>query len=281
MKKWIFMLVFALPCFLAADFTGMNWGARPMAMGNAYLSLADDPPAMFWNPARMAVIEQLSISASHETLYGISDFSNQTVAIGFPLPFVKMGIGWTQINLKDVYTERIAYLSASSIIWLHKTPLRFGMNVKHYYAKVHNYTDADSPSNLDFDLGIDTNLAKNLTAGFVVRNLFEPEFQFIQQADKVEREMAFGVAYRWLNSVHFACDYVASDSQSEWNIGGEMWFFNVFAPRIGMSGEDFTAGFGLKGNNWQLDGAALSQEALGSTYRLTFMWKFDLLKRAK
>lgn len=281
MKKWIVFLIFALPCFLTADFTGMNWGARPMAMGNAYLSLADDPSAMFWNPARMVMIEQFSVSASHETMYGISDLFNQTVAIGIPLPYVKVGIGWTQMSLQSVYTERIAYLSAASIIWLHKTPVRFGMNVKHYYAKVHAHASADSPSNLDFDMGMDTNLSKNLTAGFVVRNLFKPEFQFIQQEEKVEREMAFGVAYRWLNSVHFACDYVTSKSKSGWNIGGEMWFYNVFAPRIGMSGEDFTAGFGIKHSNWQLDGAVLSQEALGSTYRLTFMWKFDLLKRAK
>ena len=152
--------------------------------------------------------------------------------------------------------------------------------MKHYYAKVHDYSGADSPSNLDFDIGMDTNLSKNLTAGFVVRNLFEPKFQFIQQEDKIEREIAFGLAYRWQNAVHFACDYVTSKSQSKLNIGGEMWFFDVFAPRIGMSGEDFTTGFGLKSSNWQLDGAVLSQEALGSTYRLTFMWKFDFLKRA-
>ena len=35
----------------AADFLNIGVGARPAAMGGAFVAVADDPTAFFWNPA--------------------------------------------------------------------------------------------------------------------------------------------------------------------------------------------------------------------------------------
>lgn len=282
MKKIVIIVFIAfVTTVLSANFIRLNRGSRAMGMGNAHVAAVDDPTAIFWNPARLYTIQQFTISASHQNLYGINDFYNEMVALAFPLPYAKIGFGWTQLNLLDVYSEQIVYLSASSVIWLQQTPIHFGINTKHLHAKVSDYSEADSPSNFDFDVGINTILSSRLNLGFMVKNITEPSFTFLSHKESIDRHYTAGLAYRWVQSFLFSCDYEWNKNEGNLNIGGELWFFDVFAPRIGMNGENFTAGFGLRNNQWQLDGAILSQENLGSTYRISFMWKFDFLKQQK
>ena len=53
-----------------------------------------------------------------------------------------------------------------------------------------------------------------------------------------------------------------------------MWFYEIFAARLGMLNEKLTAGFGLKTKNWSIDGAVIAHEQLGSTYRVSLGLKF-------
>ena len=46
---------------------GMGIGARAAGMGGAFVSLADDPSAMFWNPAGLATANGLQLFISGET----------------------------------------------------------------------------------------------------------------------------------------------------------------------------------------------------------------------
>ena len=79
-----------------------------------------------------------------------------------------------------------------------------------------------------------------------------------------------GICYNWRNSVNFLMDYVWSSDDSGLNLGSEIWFYDVFAARIGMFNEKLTVGFGLKTRKWSLDSAVLSHQELGSTYRISF-----------
>ena len=275
MKKFFLFLIVFIPVLCSANFIGMNWGARALSMGNAYVAFADDPTAIFWNPARLPKIEQFTLTASHQNMYGISDFNNDMLAFSVPLPYSRVGLGLTQISLTDVYTERVVFIGGASVLWIKNIPLYFGLNLKFLQANVKNYDDADSPQQFDFDFGINTEY-KSVSLAFVTRNITEAEFEFIDHADNIEREYVTGLAYHWKKVVNFSCDYLIKNDGNSFNFGGEMWFFNVFAPRIGMNGDKFTAGFGLKSKFWKLDGAVLSHEALGSTYRLSLILNFDL-----
>ena len=102
----------------------------------------------------------------------------------------------------------------------------------------------------------------------------EPEFQFVLGSDKLERRRAAGIYYNWKNSVNFLADYVWTGSDSQWNLGSEIWFYDIFAARIGMLNEKLTVGFGLKTKHWSLDSAVLSHEQLGSSYLISIGLKF-------
>ena len=115
---------------------------------------------------------------------------------------------------------------------------------------------------------------KDLTFAFVANNILRPDFKIVTESEKLNTEFKTGICYNWRKSVNFAADYVWSDEDSYWNLGGEMWFYDVFAARIGMNEDKFTTGFGIKAKYWTIDGALLSHTSLGSTYRISVGVKF-------
>ena len=252
----------------------MNNGARPLAMGNAFVALSDEATAIFSNPAGLARINQYYLRGSHQNLFGLSDLSNDMIAISFPTPHFRTGIAIQQITLVDTYSEKIFYLSTAGIIKPKNIPIRFGASLKYESAKVNNYDNAKSPYNYDLDLGVLVDLTENIFLGYSVKNLLEPTFQFISEGDKLVRKHTTGICYNWLHSVNFLADYVWTKNNSQWNLGSEMWFYDIFAARLGILNERLTAGFGLRTKYWSIDGAVVAHEKLGSNYRVSIGLKF-------
>ena len=276
MKKIILLIISAN--LLVANFIGMNDGARPLAMGNAFVALSDETTAIFHNPAGLARTNGYYFIGSRQNLYGLSDLSNDMIGISFPTPYLRTGIAAQQINLVDTYTEQIVYLSFAGTISYTNIPIRFGFSLKYESAKVKNYQEAKNPKNFDLDLGILIDLSENLFIGYSLKNVLEPKFQFISRNDKLSRQHRLGICYNWKNSVNFLADYINEENNSQWNLGSEIWFYDVFAARLGMLDENLTIGFGLKTNKWLIDGAVFAHEQLGSSYRMSLGLKFGVKK---
>src|SRR3989339_1282058 len=51
-----------------AAFLNSGAGVRAMGMGGAYVSISDDPSAVYWNPAGMAKVKRISITAMGQSL---------------------------------------------------------------------------------------------------------------------------------------------------------------------------------------------------------------------
>ena len=69
-------------------------------------------------------------------------------------------------------------------------------------------------------------------------------------------------------------DYEIYPESSKLHIGIELWFYDTFAPRIGLDEEYLTMGFGLKSNWWDFDFGLKAHEELGTTYRFGFNLKY-------
>ena len=69
-------------------------------------------------------------------------------------------------------------------------------------------------------------------------------------------------------------DHIWVNNDSQWNIGSELWFYEIFGARLGMMDENLTAGFGLETIYWSIDGAVIAHEQLGSSYRISLGLKF-------
>jgi len=273
MKK-LFIVIILLPTFLLPNFIGMNSGARSLAMGNAYTALSDESIAIFYNPAGLARINQFHLKASRQNLFGVSDLYSDMISIALPTPVLRTGFAFQKINLVDAYSEQIVYLSSAGIIKPNQIPIRFGFSLKYESAKVENYSGAKNPKEFDLDMGVIVDFNENLFFGYSAKNILEPEFEFISDRDKLNITQSLGLCYKWRGAVHFLADRVWTDIDSQWNFGSEIWFFDVFAARLGLFNESLTAGFGLRTKMWSVDSAVLSHEELGSTYRISIGFKY-------
>ncbi|MBS3767625.1 MAG: conjugal transfer protein TraF [Candidatus Cloacimonetes bacterium] len=289
MKKKLLILTFLLilPLFLKANFIGLNQGSKPMAMGGAYTALANDPTAVFWNPAGLTQLDNYQVIASHQNLFGIDNLYNEMAAVTFPFYKINWGVGWRQVNLINTYYEQIISLSvAKAFVVSGQKEIRLGFTLKNMAAVVSDdFAEADNPSTdilgIDFpgkfsaDMGLQYRPNPRFGLGFILENIIEPEFEFVSESEKVKRNFRLGATYNWRDNANFVLDYEWNRDRSLWHIGAELWFFDVFAPRIGMNGEDLTVGFGIKTKKWIFDGAVLTNKNLGSTYRISFGLIFE------
>ena len=85
-----------------ADFLAGGVGARALAMGGAYISVADDVYAGFWNPAGLSTLSVMEASYMHaERFSGIVSFDYA----GFAMPFSEksvLGISLIRSGVNDI-----------------------------------------------------------------------------------------------------------------------------------------------------------------------------------
>lgn len=95
MSKNIFLL-FAFVCVAATtmhsqsavgtsagQFLKIGIGARAVAMGGAYVALADEPSALYWNPAGIATFNRIQLYGSYTKWF--ADIQHQFVGVCIPL----------------------------------------------------------------------------------------------------------------------------------------------------------------------------------------------------
>ncbi|MCF7918930.1 MAG: hypothetical protein K9N06_03330 [Candidatus Cloacimonetes bacterium] len=106
-NRAIILLIVCLPLLLFAgkytgDFMYIGAGVRSLGMGGAVVSTADDPSAIFWNPAGISQIRNTEIEVMHAFLYeNLAYYDNASICQ--PLPNeVTIGLNWTRLTIPDI-----------------------------------------------------------------------------------------------------------------------------------------------------------------------------------
>ncbi len=269
MKKSLILIIFLIPLYLFSIFDNTDTGAYSYAMGGASVAFCKDASSVFINPAALGKSNRTAIALSHQNIFGVPDLYNETLAFNFPAPYTRIGVGTNQLILTNQYSEQTYYLATASIIHIKNIPVYFGLSNKIYYAHA-NYSGAKSPFFYNVDLGLLAELTKNFSMGFVFKNPLQNKVSFIDYKDKIKSKIEAGLLYNWQNMMNIALDYDFTTRKIR--LGWELWFYNVFAPRIGLNAENLTAGFGLKSKKWALDAAVLAHDSLGSNYKISFTY---------
>ena len=115
MKKiilfFVFILIFGITGFLyaqyeldvsgvgtnAATFLEIGVGARAMAMGGAYAAVANDPTALYYNPAGIVWINGAQIELMHNEW--LAETKYDFVGVVMPMPFLNSSFGVSFITL--------------------------------------------------------------------------------------------------------------------------------------------------------------------------------------
>jgi tetratricopeptide (TPR) repeat protein len=78
-----------------------GFGARAMALGNAFTAMADDPTAVYWNPAGLEFIDQQSLTLFHSALWAGTNYD----FLGYVFPTLNLGtfgLGLGRIGVDDI-----------------------------------------------------------------------------------------------------------------------------------------------------------------------------------
>jgi len=262
-------------------FVDVGYGDRPVAMGNAYVGLADDVNAVYLNPAGLSFLDAPQIQFTHTKLMGLVDYNFVTAAVPFK---GNQAVGVTFINSGDDLMREISGHLAYSI---HVGQVSAGIAGKFRYSSFGNNTLLESDYSGIFDpdeittglsnqvtgdgsgYGLDLSAlykaTENLTFGVMVRDVIAP-FSWSSEVANTEAqakgdytedvpfELLVGSSYQTGKSTFSVELRPSTDNEQDDAIrfGFERVFFNVLAARLGteqwlnnMDDDKYMAGVGL------------------------------------
>jgi hypothetical protein len=257
----------------AAPFLSIGQGSRAMGMGSAFVAVANDPSAMYWNPAGIADISGIGIVADHT--YWIADiqydYLGATVNTG---SFGTIGVNLTMSNIGEMKvttidqqdgtgeTFSVTDMAVGVSYGLKLTDaFAIGFNPKFIYQKIWKM----SASAIALDLGVKYRTPfSGITLGMSISNfgskmqmrgtnaivLYDPDLTTSGTNNRVPAEIStsewelpltfrVGLAYNLplggLGKFTLAADALhPSDDYESVNVGGEYAFDDFLYLRAGM-----------------------------------------------
>lgn len=86
----------------AGEFLLEGVGARALAMGGAYVAVANDATANYWNPAGLPYLSGSEISISHVTMFEqLANFDAVTLSVPVGRGF-GLGMSWIRLGIDDI-----------------------------------------------------------------------------------------------------------------------------------------------------------------------------------
>jgi len=265
-----------------ADFRHARQGARPLALGSAYVALADDANAAYWNPAGVTRTDKISLMVTNSWLYGVSDLRNYYLAADLPrLGPVHLGASWVRLGIADTYYEDTLNLAVGAKMPF-LTGLSLGVAGKVFLLAAPGYEQYNDPNynggdqGFSFDLGAHYDSGGPWTLGATVYNLVETKLQLLQNTsdpDPVLSQWAAGGSYLFRETLLVTVDFRNREGRTTDVVvhgGAEIWFFDAMVLRSGLDQGLVTMGAGLQDDHWALDFSLETDKELGDVYMLSF-----------
>ncbi|MDZ7725104.1 MAG: PorV/PorQ family protein [candidate division KSB1 bacterium] len=297
MKKWLlFILLISMNTnLIAGGDTGLavlkiGAGARAAAMGEAFVALADDATALFWNPAGTSWMKNRQVHFTHTQW--IQGITHNVASVSLPVGSSNIGIGLILNNVEGFEYREIAseeplgtFSSQDIIASLNYSrrvseTFSMGLNVKYVHEKIYTqYADGYLA-----DLGARYQPFSDMYFAVALQNLGVTSDMDAEQINIPEITRA-GVLYKLpfsmlQDNVSVALDYIKLlDADSHVHLGTEFKPFSSLNIRLGYQtgykDKSFSAGFGLNFGQLHLDYAYVPfGHDLGQSHRFSFLTAF-------
>lgn len=275
------LLLIAVPCWSAkifekvgtvgAQFLKVGVGARGVAMGEAFVAVADDATGTYWNPAGIASIQGSQFTLSHSTWP--AELSHEFAAYVFSYKFLRgvLGVSATVLQM-DPMPETTEYRQEGTGYQFDAGSMAFGLTYARMLTDrfsfgatakwIHEGLADYSGEALAFDLGTLYNIGfRDIKIGMCFQNMGSG-YSFRAGGKESPLPITFKVgssmpllnspAQRLLGAVEFNHP---PDGDERLNLGGE-YVYQKYAPkfeialrggyRLNRDEEGLTAGFGVK-----------------------------------
>jgi len=261
-------------------------GARPMAMGESFVAVADDINAIYWNPAGLTSLNHLGLNSMHTNLFNSSIGFNY-LALSIPgIPRSNIGIDWMNIHSSDNELDFSKNKFNFSGGYLLFDWLSLGFNIKYlrFNASLDNISYG-TYSGWGADWGMLCKISPKLKIGLMVHDITNTSVEGIYGSN-YRQNIRVGAAYLPLKNL-----LLVSDIDDRLHLGTEWRLFNnLLALRTGLQQDFFTEesvtlsyGFGLNipvlGQSIRFDYAYTDTPTLPNTHRTSLSFLIDLFPR--
>ncbi|MBZ0267730.1 PorV/PorQ family protein, partial [bacterium] len=270
-------------------FLKIGVGARAAGMGEAYVAVAQDPTATYWNPAGIANAQGDEVHATHNEW--ISDVRYEYLAavhgmkghaVGAHVALLHMG----ELEGRDTsgnFTGGFrAYDMSAGVTYARRVarPLEVGVTAKVLYEKI----EEENATGFAGDVGVRYRTpVRGLTAAAALTNA-GTEMKFVDDTFLLPVAFRIGAAYRTrgiLQGLVLASDVrIPNDSSTKGHFGLEVLPHELFALRTGYKAgydeESYSVGFGIQYREYQIDYAFApftSESELGDVHRFSVEWR--------
>jgi len=263
-----------------AQFLKIGVGARACAMGEAFVGVADDATAIYWNPAGLRQLNKIEILGMQN--FWLLDMSYQYVAASFPLPFGSIGVAGAYSSSGKIpkyedfqkVGDYTAYDALATVAYANKIGgLHYGVGLKLIQQKI----EEEDARGFAGDVGLLYKIAilnNSLNLGLAVQNI-GPGIKFIEKADPLPLNIKTGASFG-IGAVVVAVDAnKPRDNDLRFNFGGEFTVKEVMALRAGYNtANSFSAGIGLTYQRVSIDYAFAPYKEIDATHCLSARFRF-------
>jgi len=280
-----------------------GFGARAFSMGQAFTAIADDPSAVFWNPAGLEYVYQQSVTMFHMslfegTLYDFLGYAYPTLNLGtFGFGVARIGIGG--ITQTDITNYRMGTFSWDEFQGFFSYAKRLPWNITpgitvRVLRRAFNGLQGEG-NLVDTGVGMDLGLMyrpdyftspwlRDWSVGLNVRNVFKPQVKEGRIIDELPLSVRLGLARKIVfgggNYLRLAVDFDYSQKRDVFiHFGTEYRFRDLGMLRVGFDGQMPTFGAGIKYSIFQLDyafGSTAYSDVFSSIHRFSLSFNFGV-----
>ena len=267
--KFIIVLLIVSFRINYAQFELIDIGAKPISLGGAFTSLANNSNAVYYNPAGISQIPFREVSVFYSPApFGLKELANGSVNYVEPTKFGVFGLSAKTYGF-DLYKEITVTATYSNN---YKKKIFYGANINYYNLKIQNYGSA---STFGVDIGGLAYLTDFLRWGFAAFNLNRPKIG--TQDDKLPQVYRTGVSIQPRKELNFVLD-VEKDTRYTTSVkaGIEYSLYDMIDLRAGIGTEPtkFSGGVGLYYSIFEIDYGFYNHQDLGLTHQGTITINF-------
>jgi hypothetical protein len=265
-------------------FLKVGVGARAMALGSAYVALADDPTALHWNPAGLALSrEGVNVTAMHNEW--IADFRQEYAAATVPAGPGTLGASFTGFYLSDdlerrddtgTLTGHFGFNDVAATIG-YGMPVAKGADAGLSIRFIRESIAEESATSVAFDFGGLYRVSDTgLSLGGAVQNV-GGDAKFVSESFPIPLTTRLGAAYHHAISSLQGTGLLTTEyrkalgEDGRFHLGGEFAYHEWLALRagakFGYDDQDVSFGLGIAHKNIKFDYSLLPIGAnLGSSH---------------
>lgn len=273
----------------AGAFMKNGIGVRSISMGKAFVAVADDASAGYWNPAGLHMLKdaQISLMYSNPMNYdiggtgGVKGIGYHTMSLAYPTnSFGSIGLNVAYLSVGNIFVVKdssgptgetfddkelgVIFSYANKVT----DQVHLGLNFKLLRQSMWD----KSGSGVGLDIGGLYEPMLNLRLGAVLQDIVNPKIKLMEREDTVPRKLILGASYRFINDKVLIATGVDKPSarSAKFHFGAEVLPISDLSLRAGYTTDsgEISFGIGVRFSVLKLDyGFGLLK--VGSTHRVS------------